>query len=87
MKSYDVSDEHSRRYDIYAYGLGWVYTTKIDHPKKLFYEKGHAFHRIFDGDEVTLAPAPGFIRDDSGDVIGFCRMSWIPKDCKNPCAF
>ena len=80
----NISDEAYRTYTIYTCGQGLVHTFRFDDPKKVFYGPGHAFHRVFDGECVTLAPTPGFIRED-GKIIGFCELSWKPKNTENPC--
>ena len=85
----DISGEKSRTYTIYRCGKGVVHHICIDHPVKLFYYKGgkHIFHRIFDGEIMHLTPKPGFIWGYCGEIVGYCEVTWIPKDPKNPCVF
>jgi len=84
LKCGDISDEKSRSYTVYACGEGNIHIVHISRPKKVFFGRGHAFHRIFDGECVVLAPAPGFIRE--GDkIVGFCELSWEPSNLEDPC--
>ena len=85
LKCGGVGDEHSRTYTIYKCGTGEVHHIHIEQPVKVFYGKGHAFHRIFDGRTVTLAPAPGFIWGECGEIVGYCELSWEPKNLEDPC--
>lgn len=89
LKEYDISGEKFRTYIILAMGKGVVHEIHIKNPKKLFLYKdgGHAFHRIFDGETVHLAPVPGFIWGSCGKITGYCEVTWVPKDSKNPCKF
>ena len=91
MKCCDISGEKSRIYKILANGAdgGCIHEIFIKNPLKLFYYPGgdHAFHRIFDGITMYLAPAPGFIWGSCGRITGYCEVTWEPKDKNNPCAF
>ena len=89
LKSYDVSNENSRTYTIYSAEGVCYHEVYIKDPRKLFiYKDGdHAFHRIFDGDTVHLAPVPGFIWGSCGKITGYCELKWVPKDKNDPCKF
>jgi hypothetical protein len=85
MTEHDISCEISRTYTVLLPMLGQVYRKTITQPKKLFYEKGHSFHRIWDGFQVFLMPAPGLIEIDG--MYGFVEMTWVPQDDDKPCNF
>ena len=86
MKEYDISDERYRHYTIYNL-TGILHGIHIDHPQLLVWEPGHQFHRIFDGSIVTLAPAPGVLKDNDGNIVGYVELVWCPKDRNKPIAF
>jgi len=86
MKEYDISDEKNRHYTIYG-SDELQHRIHIENPVSLFYEKGHQFHRVWNGSIVQLAPAPGPVLDDSGKMIGWVEMAWCPKDKNKPVAF
>ena len=88
LQCHDISGERSRTYKILAIGGDVISKIYIKNPRKLFrYRSGHAFHRIFDGTTMHLAPVPGFIWGKCGKITGYCEVTWVPKDSKNPCAF
>jgi len=89
LQCHDISNERSRTYVILGIGEGVVNEINIKNPRKLFCYKGsdHAFHRIFDGTTMHLAPVPGFIWGSCGKITGYCEVTWVPKDPKNPCKF
>ena len=80
-----IEDENVRYYNIYDGDGEQVKQISIHDPEKVWYGKGHAFHRVYDGELVTLCPAPGFIWGECGKIVGFCELSWEPKDKDNPC--
>lgn len=89
LKCGDISNEKQRCYTIYA-GVGGgncslIHDIVIYNPEKVFYGKGHAFHRIFDGKQTILAPAPGFIWGKCGKIVGYCELSWEPQNLEDPC--
>lgn len=87
LKKYDISDEKVRVYS-YIFFSGGRIEVVIHHPKTLFlYGKGHAFHRVWDGEEVNLCHAPGPIRDHDHKIIGLCHITWQPNDVNDPCKF
>ena len=88
LRCYDISGEKSRTYRILAIDEGVVNEIFIKNPIKLFtYKAGHAFHRIFDGITMYLAPVPGFIWGSCGKITGYCEVTWEPKDKNDPCKF
>ena len=89
LKCCDISSEKSRTYRILATDEGVVNEIFIKNPIKLFLytDGGHAFHRIFDGVTMYLAPVPGFIWGACGKITGYCEVTWEPKDKNNPCKF
>ena len=86
MKEFDISKELYRHYTIYSL-TGILHGIHIDNPQSLFYEKGHQFHRVWDGKIVTLAPAPGILTDNEGKSIGWVELAWCPKDKNKPVQF
>lgn len=82
LKCSDISDEKSRDYVIHAQGL--IHVIHIDTPKKVFYGFGHTFHRVWDGHQTILAPAPGLMWHE-GEIIGFCEVSWVPGNPEDVC--
>jgi hypothetical protein len=88
LKSGDLTNEKSRSYTIHLIDESHFHEIFIDHPVTVFYAPGHAFHRVFDGAKTILCPAPGVIKDPvSLEFIGYCEVSWEPKDKKNPCGW
>ena len=86
LKCGDISDEKLRSYTIYSLAGSIIHKIEFPFPKKVFYGSGHAFHRVLDGvGAVTLAPAPGFIWGECGDICGYCELSWIPQNIEDPC--
>lgn len=85
LKCGNISDEKSRCYTIYSLDDTEIHRTAIVEPKSVHYGKGHAFHRVFDGVQTILCPAPGFIWGECGDICGYCELSWKPRDKENPC--
>jgi hypothetical protein len=80
----DVQDEKERSYQIFDAGGNIIHTTTIEKPKKVFFGKGHAFHRVFDGVSVILCETPGPIfKDDK--IVGYCELSWEPENKDDPC--
>ena len=87
MRCRDLSDEKSRTYQVFLREIGFFHTITIDNPVSLYdYPSGHSFHRVWDGETLFLAPAPGIIREN-GVIVGYCDLSWIPKNTDNPCKF
>jgi len=80
----DIGDEAYRTYEIHTFELGLVHVHRFDDPKKVFFGKNHTFHRVYDGELVTLAPTPGFIYKDNV-IVGYCTLSWKPKKTDDPC--
>ncbi len=88
LKEYDLSKEKQREYRIQAKDGETICNIVILHPQKLFCGPGHAFHRVFDGEKTYLCPVPGVVKDPvSLEIIGYCVVSWINEDLKNPCNF
>lgn len=90
LQCHDISGEKSRTYRIFTTaGEGIIHEIHIRNPRKLFCYKGggHAFHRIFDGITMYLAPVPGFIWGSCGKITGYCEVTWEPKDKNDPCKF
>ena len=88
MKKYNLSGEKQRSYLYYAIGDALV--TKritITKPVCLYYNTGHAFHRVWDGREVTLCHAPGPIENSEGKIVGWCVVIWKPTDENSPVKF
>lgn len=83
----DLSDEKYRAYTVYVSGEGLLHEIIIEKPKLLFWKPGHSFHRIYDGIKVHLAPAPGILKDNKGEVVGYVEMYWQPIKGKDPVAF
>lgn len=87
IKEYDISGELSRTYTICVIDGGVLNTIEVNHPVKLFWAEGHAFHRVFDGRVVHLCPAPGILWGSCGKIVGYVEMTWKPKDKDDPCKF
>jgi hypothetical protein len=88
LKAYDISKEKCRSYTIFRNASSMiVFTRTITKPVSLFIREGGHFHRVWDGVEMHLMHAPGPVKDAEGNVIGWCKVSWVPKDNKNPCNF
>ncbi|KKN47574.1 hypothetical protein LCGC14_0661420 [marine sediment metagenome] len=88
LQCHDISGEQSRTYTISGIDTGVISVICIKHPQKLFcYKNGHAFHRVYAGTTMHLAPVPGFIWGKCGKITGYCEVTWVPKDPKNPCKF
>lgn len=73
----DASKEEWREYEWRDPKVGTV-VYRIERPVKVYFGKGHSFHRVFDGRIVHLVPAPG--------TMG-CIVRWEPGDKKNPVQF
>lgn len=86
VKEYDISGEKSRAYTIILLNQGVLHEIVINNPQKLFCGPDHYFHRIFDGKEMWLAPAPGLLYYHR-KVVGYVEVTWVPKDRNNPCRF
>ena len=50
------------------------------------YIKLSYFHRVFDGQTITLCPVPGLLIRD-GQIVGFVVVSWEPRDLESPVQF
>ena len=86
VTAYNISGELSRSYE-YSFFMGKTATLTIENPVTLWCGMGHAFHRIWDGEKVSLCHAPGPIRDIEGNIVGLCKITWIPRDADAPCKF
>jgi hypothetical protein len=86
VKKYDISGELSRNYE-YSFFVNKNATVHIENPVSLYCGMGHAFHRVWDGATVHLLHAPGPIRDIDGNIIGLCKITWVPRDGENPVKF
>ncbi len=88
VKEYDISDEKSRTYTIHEIDgyVGGLHSILILNPEKLFCGPDHYFHRVFDGKETHLAPAPGLLYYH-GKIVGYVEVKWEPKDKNDPCKF
>lgn len=84
LKVGDISGEKSRTYTICINGIGVLHEIFIFNPQKVYYGPNHYFHRVFDGKETILCPAPGLLYYH-GEVVGFVEVSWESKDQENPC--
>lgn len=89
MKELDISNEKSRIYTYLYFGQPeTLVKIVIESPKKLYlYGKGHAFHRVFNGETVNLCHAPGPIRAGDHNIVGHCFLSWVPKQGDAAVAF
>lgn len=87
LKEYKIDDEEKRVYQISVFGVGVVHEIHVDHPKILFMGEGHAFHRVYNGETVVCAPAPGVLRDHEGRPIGFVTLIWVPREGEDICRF
>ncbi len=97
VKAYNLTGELERFYE-YNFFIGKTATVIVSHPVTLWCGMGHAFHRVWDGEQVHLCHAPGPIKDTDGNIIGLCKVTWIPgdswqavsckpKDMNAPCSF
>ena len=88
VKSHDIGGEAMRVYHYYLDGGDEPnHQVKIFEPVTLYCGLGHAFHRVWDGIQVVLCHAPGPIRNIDKEIIGWCKISWIPRDPDNPVKF
>jgi hypothetical protein len=87
MRKYCLTNEQKRTYSIYNDVGDLIYVRTIEDPLFLFCDKGHQFARVqTGGGDMVLVPAPGLIRRDDR-VIGYCEVTWVPRDKANPCSF
>lgn len=88
IKLHDIQKESQREYRIQTMDGRTVCNIVILNPVTLFCGAGHAFHRVWDGRKCYLCPVPGVVKDPvSLEIIGYCTVSWIPKDAENPVQF
>ena len=77
LKCGDLTGEAYRVYEWIDLESGQPRDYQIIGPQKVFYGKGHNFHRVLDGDGIVhLVPAPGYLG---------CVIRWKPFDLNNPC--
>ena len=86
MKEFNISKELYRHYTIYNSNKG-IHGIHINNPQTLYYHEGGKFHRVWDGSIVTLAPIPGPLINEVGEIIGWVELSWCPKDKNEPVQF
>jgi hypothetical protein len=87
LNEYELTGETARTYDIYDRDGEEVNSVTIENPQRLYCGKGHRFHRVLNQSGVMIlccAPGPIIIDDK---IVGYCELSWMPKNSENPCAF
>jgi hypothetical protein len=80
----NIENELLRTYTIYTICGSMLHEIIIQNPVEVYYGKDHYFHRVFNGESVTLCPAPGLLYYH-GELIGFVEVSWVPRDIEKPC--
>jgi hypothetical protein len=85
LKEGNLEGEISRTYEYVFLATGQTLNIKIELPVRVWYGKGHAFHRVQDKrGRVHLCHAPGPICDCKGNIVALCKISWEPADPHKP---
>lgn len=87
VKPFDISGEKSRTYSYTFFGINQCMNVTIEGVKIVWMGRGHAFHRVWDGETMHLCHAPGPIKDREGNIVGVSQITWLPLDPGNPCRF